>query len=562
MTAMTQKDNLMFSIVIGLWILVVFYFNPRLLILLIGPENLPAKLSVILFIICLDVFWFYAIFHMAVVTFSYFHKKKSLSLKPLEKPYPKVAVLYVTYNDFRADAVSSCLNQEYDDFHTFILDDSTNPEYIQAVDEFAGKFNDKVTIIRRNDRNGFKAGNLNHALSQIAGRYEYFAIADSDSIFPPDFIKKLLPYFSVSEKIGFVQAMQRANPEQKSYFARAMGFNLDLHYKRYLLPKEKYGFIMLYGHGAIVRTDAWEGIGGFPEIVSEDLGFSTKLRRCGYEGILAEDVVCYEDYPETYRHYRRRTEKWIKGTLEFLFKEYPLFLKTKGVCWFEKFDVLACSLNLSMGFPFLLFLFLGALALPMYFTNFRFHGPVFLMPISEGKSAVSIATGLRYNVYWTYDFYILMMVTILYPLIPVFVDLARKPSRMLLYMAVSTQVFLSTLVWVSFHTLSFLFTKRADFLVTAHERGSSTPKGAGLPQRYDIKQLFMLMAELAFAGVFIVIMIKSNNLWLISVATALLLSPFVFFWDLETKTMRFLSLLPFLFSLVLLFLIGKSIIIR
>lgn len=169
-------------------------------------------------------------------------------------------------------------------------------------------------------------------------------------------------------------------------------------------------------------------------------------------------------------------------------------------------------------------------------------------------------TGLRYNVYWTYDFYIMMLITIFYPLIPVFVDLVKKPSRMLLYMAVSTQLFLSTLVWVSFHTLSFLFTRRADFLVTAHEIGSSTPKGMGLSQKYDIKHLFMLMAELAFAGIFIVIMIKSKNLWLISVVTALLLSPFLFFWDLEKRAVRFLSLLPFLFSLVLLFLIGKSIV--
>lgn len=368
----------MFSIVIGLWILVIFYFNPRLLILLIGPENLPAKLSVILFVICLDIFWLYTIFHMTIVTFSYFHKKKSLSLKPLEKPYPSVAILYVTYNDFRVDAISSCLNQNYDNFHTFILDDSTNLEYIQIIDEFANKFNNKVTIIRREDRKGYKAGNLNHALRQIADRYEYFAIADSDSIFPSDFIKKLLPYFSLSERIGFVQAMQRANPNQKSYFARAMGFNLDLHYKRYLLPKEKYGFIMFYGHGALVRTEAWQKIGGFPEIVSEDLGFSTKLRRCGYEGVLAEDVVCYEDYPETYRHYRRRTEKWIKGTLEFLFKEYPLFLKTKGISWFEKFDVLACGLSLSMGLPFLLFLLLGRWRFRCILQIFVSTAPFFL----------------------------------------------------------------------------------------------------------------------------------------------------------------------------------------
>ncbi|RKY35484.1 MAG: hypothetical protein DRP78_05430 [Candidatus Omnitrophota bacterium] len=54
--ALSKKDDFLFVVVIGLWLLALMYFNPRLLVLAIGPENLIAKISVVLFVICLDIF--------------------------------------------------------------------------------------------------------------------------------------------------------------------------------------------------------------------------------------------------------------------------------------------------------------------------------------------------------------------------------------------------------------------------------------------------------------------------------------------------------------------------
>ncbi|MFH1777332.1 MAG: glycosyltransferase [Candidatus Omnitrophota bacterium] len=561
--ATLKKDDLMFVTVVGLWILTILYFNPRLLILMIGPESFIAKISVILFIICLDIFWFYAIFHMTILTFSYFLKERTQQLKPIQKQHPPVALLYVTYNDFRADAVLSCINQDYDNSHAFILDDSTDSKYINNIDKFAGKYAKKVTVIRREKREAFKAGNINHALKLIAVQYDYFAISDSDSILPPDFISKLLPYFSINKKIGFVQAMNKINPDQKSYLAKAMGFNLELHYKRYILPREKYGFVMFHGHGALIRTNVWQEVDGFPEIVSEDLGFSTRMRKNGYTGVLAENCVCYEDYPPTYRHYRRRTEKWVKGTLEFLFKEYPSFFRTKSISWFEKLDVMVSGLSLSLGFPFLLFLLLGSLALPIYFSNFRSYGPVFISAIPEGKTTVSLLTGLRYNVYWTRDFYLIMLITIFYPLIPVLVDLVKKPAKMLMYMSISTYLFLSTLIWITVQTLSYLISRKVDFLVTAHEGAAEKTSKSNLwRQIISLKKEYLLVLAVEFisAFIFIALMIRSNNLWLISVSIALFLSPFLLFFDFKSRIMRCLLSVPFIVSLFVLLLISNSIV--
>ena len=63
------KRSTMFSLILSLWVCSLLYFNPRLLALLIGSENLAAKLSLFIFVLSLNLFWFYAFFHIVIVGF-------------------------------------------------------------------------------------------------------------------------------------------------------------------------------------------------------------------------------------------------------------------------------------------------------------------------------------------------------------------------------------------------------------------------------------------------------------------------------------------------------------
>ena len=101
-----------------------------------------------------------------------------------EKP-PRFLLLYCTCNDFNADALSACRKQRYSNFKTVILDDSSDEEYKKRIDEYAARGG--VEVVRRAERKGYKAGNLNNYLK---GRtdYDYFVVLDSDEIIPPDYI--------------------------------------------------------------------------------------------------------------------------------------------------------------------------------------------------------------------------------------------------------------------------------------------------------------------------------------------------------------------------------------
>ena len=324
----SKNDEIVFVWIAGVWLSLLLYFNPRLLALMDAAPNLFARLAVIIFVVCLDFFWLLMVYHVAMIGVSIRLRQKrgEEPVLPALSVHPPVAVLYTTRNDFREEAVHSCLDLDYPEAHVFILDYSTSANYQKRIDDWASTFSSKITIIRRPTHEGFKAGNLNNALRQIKDRYPYFVICDADGILPKKFITSLLPYFAWDPQTAFVQALQKANPAQDGFFGRTMGYMVMSHYRHFVRAKNRFGFVMFYGHGALLATKAWEAVGGFPEVVTEDLAFAAKVREHGFRGYYTERVECLEDFPPTYGQFRVRTEKWIRGTTLFLKSGYPIFV--------------------------------------------------------------------------------------------------------------------------------------------------------------------------------------------------------------------------------------------
>ena len=204
----------------------VWNFDPRLLGLLSATPHLPGKLVIAAFVFCLNFFWLIASYHAALGLFALVSSIRRPRSLPWSGAGPCVAVLYTTMNDFQERAAASCVNQDYSPCHVYILDDSLVPDVRAQVDDFAARHAGRVTVVRRSDRRGYKAGSLNHALSTVAIEAPYFAVADADSVLPPDFIRRLLPYFKSDPRVGWVQSSHRPHPEQKTAFARDLGLGI------------------------------------------------------------------------------------------------------------------------------------------------------------------------------------------------------------------------------------------------------------------------------------------------------------------------------------------------
>lgn len=238
-----------------LWLISLIWFTPRL-IGLIEIANGPISLvAVIFFIIFVELAWLYGFYNICVVVFARIYKRlagrRKDPLPSLPVNPPDIALLYTTCNDFVESSAESCVKQDYPNFTVYILDDSTDPVYKGWIDTFATKYQGLVRVVRRFDRRGFKAGNLNHALSTVARFEPFFAIADADEVLPSDFLRRLVPYLLVEPGFGFVQANHRHRPDASSQLAIAMGIGIDIHWRWYQPLRNWYGFVMLLGHGAV-----------------------------------------------------------------------------------------------------------------------------------------------------------------------------------------------------------------------------------------------------------------------------------------------------------------------
>jgi len=234
------------------------------------------------------------------------------------------AILYCTCDDFDWAACQSCVQQDYaqDDLHTVICDDSSDAAYRQMIDEFAQAY-PSVRVVRRADRQGFKAGNLNHAIAAaVPDSVQWMVIADADQNLPYDYITRFSAIVAcLPEHVAYVQGRNVSDHEfsllsrHATPFQRAMGHEIDMFYGYDLMWRTSAGFLPLIGHGAALRRSAWERV-KFPEIVSEDFALSMELRNQSLVGIYADSVESWESFPESFGAFVVRLRKFSGGTAQ------------------------------------------------------------------------------------------------------------------------------------------------------------------------------------------------------------------------------------------------------
>ena len=109
-----EKNDLLILSILFLWFLVALYFNPTLLALLIGDEPSVAKISVVIFVLGINMMWLYGLYHAVHIFFSYFVHTTLESVKKFQGSFPPVAILYMTRNDFNEKACLTVGNHQKD----------------------------------------------------------------------------------------------------------------------------------------------------------------------------------------------------------------------------------------------------------------------------------------------------------------------------------------------------------------------------------------------------------------------------------------------------------------
>ncbi len=276
----------------------------------------------------------------------------------------KILMAYCTCNDFDGESLERSLKQNYPHFDVVILDDSTNEEYKERVNEFA--LSHGIKVVRRKDRKGFKAGNINHYFQSEECKekgYDYFVILDSDEILPENFLYESLKYFHAYEDVGIVQA-NHVSDRNRNFFMKLFHVGVNSHWPTYQTVKHFYGFSSMLGHGAMIKRACYEEAGGFPPLVAEDLCLSIEARSLGYKVAFAPNIICREEYPVDYVAFKKRHSKWTQGNLEFI-KRYSGRIARSKMRWFEKMDIVLFTYNLPLTAVFAFFIFANLTIAPL-----------------------------------------------------------------------------------------------------------------------------------------------------------------------------------------------------
>ncbi len=276
----------------------------------------------------------------------------------------KILLAYCTCNDFDGESLERSMKQSYPHFDVVILDDSTTEEYREKVNEFALAHG--IKVVRRKDREGFKAGNINHYFQSAECKeknYGFYVILDSDEILPENYLYESLKYFYKYGNVGIVQA-NHISDRNRNFFMKLFHIGVNAHWPTYQTMKHFYGFSTMLGHGAMIKRDCYEKAGGFPPLVAEDLCLSIEARNFGYYVAFAPNIVCREEYPVDYVAFKKRHSKWTQGNLEFI-KKYTGNIARSPMRWYEKLDIVLFTYNLPLTAVFAFFIFANLMIAPL-----------------------------------------------------------------------------------------------------------------------------------------------------------------------------------------------------
>jgi len=494
-----SKRSTMYLIILVVWLvsLVGLAINAASVYGL--PQSVGLWILVVLAAICLAIFWFYALYHYGLVFFRQVGKVKTGAGKREESraSFPRIALLYTTVDDFRYNAALSCVNQDYPDFHVFIVDVSQGQQGRDQVEEFHQKFPEKTTIVRREKLEGFKARSLNLALAGPAKGYEFFALCDADGILAKDFLRKTSFYIQQDERIGFVQANHDSGSSTRNAFTEHFLAETLIRWEHNNVPRNHYGFPLMLGHGVLVRTEACSKAGGFPEVVAEDVAFTIALRHAGYTGFFAEDIVCSEGVPENLGQLRKRTYRMTMADTETFVQHTVPFIKSASASFAGKCDIIAHTLRRTATSLFLPYLLL-------------------LLAISfVSASAMTTIT------WWLVAFGLLAAVS---PLARVVVSRYRTPIKLFRHLSQVTCAYVSFYLHTTIAILAFIVARKAHFIVTAAKVKEKTRRRRGFREtisRLNPNSKPMVSASIIFALLLAAGAIYSLNLALLGLALAM-----------------------------------------
>ena len=213
-----------------------------------------------------------------------------------------------------------------------ILDDSTDETkvIVDTVAESLRRAGKDIYVLRRNNRQGYKAGALAEGVQVCKG--ELIAIFDSDFVPNQDYLKQMIAPLLADEKMAFVQARWGHLNAGYSVLTQAQSIGIDGHFMIEQSARAFNGFFMNFnGTAGVWRKTAIEDAGGWQaDTLTEDMDLSYRCQLVGWRAGFLTDVVVPAELPQSYTAFKSQQFRWAKGSIQTAMKLYPKVLRSQA----------------------------------------------------------------------------------------------------------------------------------------------------------------------------------------------------------------------------------------
>ncbi|MCB1505957.1 MAG: glucans biosynthesis glucosyltransferase MdoH [Hyphomicrobiaceae bacterium] len=256
----------------------------------------------------------------------------------------RTALLFPVYHEDAAriagtiEAIAGELDglKQSSKFDVFVLSDTRGDEagaqeecIYRALRERLAKLM-PVYYRRRFKNYARKAGNIQDWVERFGAGYDYFVILDGDSVMSGETLVRLARAMEADPKSGLIQTVPRLTggatmlQRLQQFAAQVYGPLVATGLACWHRDEGNY-----WGHNAIIRTEAFAGAAGLPElpgrapfgghIQSHDFVEAVLLQRAGYGVHMAPALEgSYEGLPPNLMDLVVRDRRWAQGNLQHL----------------------------------------------------------------------------------------------------------------------------------------------------------------------------------------------------------------------------------------------------
>src|SRR5438128_6234491 len=263
-----------------------------------------------------------------------------------EADLPTITIQLPLYNEMyvakRLVTAVSEIDYPRDRLQIQVLDDSTDEtvKIARAIVEKLAADGLDIQYIHRLDRSGFKAGALENGMKTATG--ELIAIFDADFVPKPDFLRKLVNYFT-DPLVGCAQMRWSHINGAYNLLTRIQTIMLDGHFVVEQTTRNRTGsFFNFNGTAGLWRRQAIEMSGGWQHgTLTEDTDLSFRAQLMGWRFIYLLDEEAPAEIPVDINAFKAQQRRWAKGVLQVWFKLYrriwgaPLPLRVKLEMFFR-----------------------------------------------------------------------------------------------------------------------------------------------------------------------------------------------------------------------------------